>query len=182
MKRVSDSIASPRRAGSAALKSLALALCLAAPLAHAESCPWMPDKRIDAAYPDRAPWTVMAGGQGRCKWVSDQSKASSTISLIQMVQSSPAEAEKYATTVGGGMAKSGYAVTPLPSIGKAGVSVRQNEPDSRMLTLIGHQKNNVVMTQMSFWKGVDAAQAAAAEKLTLETLVADTGGGLVMPK
>lgn len=182
MKRVSDSIPSRRQASSVVLKSLALALCLAAPLAHAQSCPWMPDSRIDAAYPDRAPWTVMAGGQGRCKWVSDQSKASSTISLTQMIQSSPAEAEKYVTTVGGGMAESGYAVAPLPGIGKAGVAVREKEPDSRMLTLIGHQKNNVVMTQMSFWKGVDAAQQAAAEKLTLETLAADTGGGLVMPK
>ena len=164
------------------LKALALALSLGAPIAHADSCPWMPDSRIDAAFPDRAPWSVMAGGQGRCKWVSDQRKPASTISLTQMIQASPAEAEKYVTTVGGGMAKGGYAVTPLPSIGKAGVAVRQQEPDSQMLTLIGHQKNNVVMTQMSFQKGVDAAQQATAEKLTLETLAADTGGGLVMPK
>jgi hypothetical protein len=182
MTRVPDSIAAHQHARTAMLKALALALCFSAPLAHADSCPWMPDSRINAAFPDRAPWSVMAGGQGRCKWVSDESKPSSTISLIQMIEKSPAEAGKYVTTVGGGMAKSGYAVAPLPSIGEAGVAVRENEPDSRMLTLIGHQKNNVVMTQMSFYKGVNAAQQDAAVKLTQETFSADTGGGLVMPK
>jgi hypothetical protein len=123
----------------------------------------------------------MAGGQGRCKFVSDQSKPSSTISLTQMVQTSAREAEDYAQTVGSGMAES-YKVTPESSIGKAGVAVREKEAQgSRMLTLIGHQKNIVVMTQMSFLGGVSAAQQATAIDLTKETFALDTGGGLKMP-
>ena len=141
----------------------------------------MPVSRIDTAFPDRAPWSVLAGGQGRCKYISS-TKGTSTISLTQMIQTSAQEAESYVKTVGGGMAKS-YLVTPLPAIGKAGVAVRQNDiPTSEMLTLIGHQKDIVVMTQMTFRGGVNAAQQATAEALTIETFTLDTGGGLVMPK
>jgi len=164
------------------LKPLILAICLVSPFAYADQCPWMPDSRINEAYPDRAPWTTMAGGQGRCKFVSDQSKPSSTLSLTQMLKASPLEAEKYVKTVAGGMAKS-YLVKPAAAIGTAGVAVRQDDaPDSRMLTLIGHQKNIVVMTQLSFYGGVNAAQQVQAEALTKETFGIDTGGGLQMPK
>jgi hypothetical protein len=161
-------------------KLVFLSLCLIAPLVHAEDCSWMPVSKINAAFPDRAPWSLMIGGQGRCKFVSDQSKPSSVISLTQMIQSSPAEAESYAKTVGGGMAES-YAVKPDPGIGKAGYAVRQKEADGNMLTLIGHQKNVVVMTQMMFQGGVSAAQQMVAEELTKQTFTADTGGGLKLP-
>ena len=162
-------------------KTMTFALLMLSPFASAGDCPWLEDSRIDSAFPDRAPWSVMSGGQGRCKWVSDSSKPASTISLTQMIQESDAEAADYAKTVGGGMAKS-YAVSALPGIGKAGVAVREQAADGRMLTLIGHQKKIVVMTQLSFHGGVSAEQQATAEKLTQETFVADTGGGLVMPK
>lgn len=158
------------------LKPLAFALCLVSSLAHAQECPWMATSRIDKAIPEKAPWSVMAGGQGRCKFIS----GTNTISLTQMVQASAEAAEKYVTTVGGGMAKS-YAVSPLAAIGKAGVAVRQNDPKGDMLTLIGHQKSIVVMTQMSIRGGVSEAQQAAAVALTQETFGLDTGGGLKMP-
>ncbi len=163
---------------------LSVALLLAAPLVAAEDCPWLADSRIDEAFPDRAPWSILAGaaGQGRCKWVSDSSRPSSQISLIQMIKASPAEAQEYVKKVGGGMAKT-YLVKPEPGIGTEGVAVRQDEAaDSRMLTLIGHQGNEVIMTQMSFLGGVDAEQQAEAVKLTVEMFGRDTGGGLVLPK
>jgi hypothetical protein len=160
---------------------LALALLFAAPLAAADDCPWLPDSRIDAAFPDRAPFAIFAGaaGQGRCKWIGE---SNSTISLVQMIKASPAEAEDYVKTVGGGMAKS-YDVKPAQAIGSAGVAVRESgsPADGRMLTLIGHRGNEVIMTQMSFHEGVSAAQQAEAEKLTIEMFGKDTGGGLQMP-
>jgi len=163
---------------------LMAALLLAAPLAVADECPWMPNSRLDAAFADRTPWTIFAGqaGQGRCKWTSDESRPASVISLVQMIKTSPAEAEDYVKTVGGGMAKS-YDVKPAPGIGKAGVAVREtgSPADGRMLTLIGHRGNEVIMTQMSFHEGVSAAQQAEAEKLTIEMFGKDTGGGLQMP-
>jgi hypothetical protein len=162
---------------------LSLALLFVSQLVAAQECPWMADSRIDEAFPDGAPWSVMEGaaGQGRCKWLSDSSRPSSQISLIQMIKGSPAEAEEYVKKVGGGMAKS-YLVKPEASIGKEGVAVRQNEAaDSRMLTLIGHRGNEVIMTQMSFYGGVNAQQQAEAIKLTVEMFGRDTGGGLVLP-
>lgn len=149
----------------------------------AEPCAWMPESRIDDAYGDRAPWSTMAGGAGRCKFISDSRKPASTISLTQMVQESPEAAAAYVRTVGGGMAKT-YRVEPLKSIGEEGVAVREQEKDGkggRMLTLIAHRGNIVVMTQMSFLDGVDEAQQAAAVALTLEWLELETGGGLVLP-
>lgn len=160
--------------------ALMLVLVFSSSVVSAEECPWMPTSRIDAAFKDRAPWSTMVVSQGRCKFVSDQRKPSSNISLTQMIKASPAEAQKYASTVAGGMAKS-YVVTPNPSIGTAGVSVRQSEADGRMLTLIGHRDSTVVMTQLSFLGGVDEAQQSAAEALTLQTFDADTGGGLQLP-
>lgn len=161
---------------------LTLVLFLASSLAHAQECPWLPVSRIDKAFPDRAPWSTMAGGQGRCKFISDQRRPASTISLTQMIQASASAAEKYVSTVGGGMVKS-YLVTPLPAIGKAGVAVRKNDlPSNDMLTLIGHQKEIVVMTQMTFQGGVTDAHQATAQALTLETFALDTGGGLQMPQ
>ena len=159
---------------------LVLALLAAMPVA-ADDCPWLADSRIDTAFPDRAPFAIFAGaaGQGRCKWIGE---ANSTISLVQMIKASPAEAEEYVKTVGGGMAKS-YDVKPAPAIGKAGVAVRESgsPADGRMLTLIGHRGNEVIMTQISFHEGVSAAQQAEAEKLTIEMFGKDTGGGLQMP-
>lgn len=163
------------------LKPLTLAICLASPFAHAEQCPWMPDSRIDDAYPDRAPWTTVTGGQGRCKFASDERRPGSVLSLTKIVRTSPQAAEQYVKTVSDEMAKT-YRVRPVAALGKAGVAVRQdNSPDSSMLTLIGHRKNVVVMTQMSFYSGVDEAQQAKALELTKETFVTDTGGGLPIP-
>ena len=163
------------------LKTLTVAICLASPLAYAEKCSWMPDSRINEAYPDRAPWSTLAGGQGRCKFVSDQRKASSTLSLTQMVNATAKEAEAYVVTLAKEMAET-YQVKPVNAIGKAGVAVRENgAPNNRMLTLIGHQKNIVVMTQLSFHGGVNEAQQAKAQELTTQTFVIDTGGGLRMP-
>jgi len=163
------------------LKTLTLGICLASPFAYADQCPWMPDSRINAAYPDRAPWTAMVGGPGRCKFVCDQRKASSTLSLTQMVKATPQEAEAYVVTVARGMAET-YQVKPVNVIGKAGVAMREDSaPNSRMLSLIGHQRNIVVMTQLSFYGGVNEAQQAKAQELTTQTFAIDTGGGLRMP-
>jgi len=163
-------------------KLLALALCLAASAAGAQPCPWMSASRLDQAFPDRAPWTVLVGGQGRCKFLSSGKSPASTIGLTQIVEASAEEAERYVKAVGGGMAKT-YRVTSLPEIGMAGVAVRENGvKDSRMLTLIGHRKKIVVMAQLSFYGGVDETQQSAAVALTLETFALDTGGGLQMPK
>lgn len=163
------------------LKLLAAAICLASPLTYADECPWMHTNHIDEAYPDRAPWTTMAGGRGRCKFVSDERKPSSTLSLTQMVQASPKDAEAYVKDVAEGMAES-YQVKPVDGIGKNGVAVREKDTaHSQMLTLIGDQKNIVVMAQLSFQGGVSEAQQAKAVELTKETFGIDTGGGLQMP-
>lgn len=158
-----------------------LACLLGAAPTLAGACEWMPISRIDQAYPDGAPWSTLAASAGRCKFSSDSSRPSSSISLTQMVQESPEAAAEYVRTVGGGMSKS-YRVEPLAAIGEEGVAVREHAADGRMLTLIGHRKNIVVMTQMSFLGGVDEAEQAAAVELTLEWLELDTGGGLVLPK
>lgn len=167
-------------------KPLALALCLVSSIAVssialAQDCPWMPDSRIDKAFPARAPWSTMAGDRGRCKFISTGTPPPSTISVTQMIKASAEEAEKYVKNVGSGMAKS-YRVTPLPALGTEGVAVRENANDGRMLTLIGHQKSIVVMTQMSFREGVTETEQAAAVALTQEAFALDTGGGLEMPK
>lgn len=165
------------------LKHIALALCLvsSAAAARAQGCPWMAEGRIDKAFPGRAPWGTMAGGQGRCKFISSGTEPPpSTVSVTQILKASPEEAAKYVKTVGGGMAKS-YAVSPLAALGTEGVAVRETSGDGRMLTLIGHAKNVVVMTQMSFPGGVKDAERDAAVALTQEAFALDTGGGLQMP-
>lgn len=162
------------------IKMFILVFFLVSPIAEADQCPWMPNSRIDGAYPGRAPWTTLVSGQGRCKFMSDSSRPSSSISLTQMVKVSADDAEKYVKTVGGGMAKN-YIVAPLKAIGNEGVVVRQDEPNSRMLTLIGHEKDIVVMAQLSFFGGVNAEEQATAQTLTIETFTADTGGGLQLP-
>ena len=139
-----------------------------------------PDHDAPPAYPEMAPWALFVAESGRCKFMSTKLQSPSTLSLTQMIQESPERAESYARNVGSGMAKS-YDVTPDPAIGKAGAAVREKTAGSRMLTLIGHQKNVVVMAQLSFYGGVSAAQQTIAEQLTQETFTADTGGGLKMP-
>jgi hypothetical protein len=163
------------------LKTLALLVFLAPSLASAEECPWLPSSRIDHAYPDRAPWSTMIGGEGRCKFISDQSKPASVLSLTQIIKASPQEAEAYVKSVASGMAKS-YNVTPAPALGKNGAAVRQKEASAHtMLTLIGHQKNVVVMAQLSFYGEITEAQQQQAQELTKETFTLNTGGGLKMP-
>ena len=52
-------------------QSCCLLLLLAlGPLAQAQDCPWLPDGRMDEAYPRMAPWSTLAGGVGRCKFIS----------------------------------------------------------------------------------------------------------------
>lgn len=145
-----------------------------------QECPWLSTGRIDRAFPDRAPWEVMAGGAGRCKFSSDSTRSVSFVSLTQMLQADAAAAADYVEKVGKGMAAS-YAVTAAPELGAKGVAVRQREAGGRMLTLIGHRGNAVVMAQLSFLGGVDEAAAAAAVTLAREVFTVDTGGGLELP-
>ena len=139
----------------------------------------MPSSRIDKAYPELGPWSVIAGGQGRCKFVSDQTRPANAISFTQIIKPSAQEAEKYARTIGTGMSNS-YDVKSVTALGNAGVAVRQ-KGGGDMLTLVANRKNTVVMTQMMFQGGVNSAQQATAESLTQETLGMDTGGGIVFP-
>lgn len=162
------------------LMMFALAAFVMSP-AHAQECPWMTTGEVDAAFPERAPWEVLAGGVGRCKFVSDPSRPSSSFSLTQIMQADAGAAAAYVETTGKGMAGS-YAVTAQPALGPKGVAVReQGGSPGRMLTLIGHADRVVVMAQLSFFEGVGEAETAAALKMAQRTLSLDTGGGLTLP-
>ena len=161
-------------------KGFAALFCFVASVAQAQDCSWMSVDRIDKAFQSRAAWSTMAADAGRCKFISTQAVPPSTISVTQIVKGSAEEAEKYARSVGSGMAAS-YRVTPLTAIGAAGAAVREKTNDGRMLTLVGHQKNIVVMIQMSFPGGVSPADESAAVAIAQETFGLDTGGGLKMP-
>jgi hypothetical protein len=159
---------------------LALAAC-GMSSAHAQECPWMATADVEAAFPERSPWKVMAGGVGRCKFVSDPSRPSSTFSLTQIMRADAGAASAYVETTGKGMAGS-YAVVAEPALGPKGVSVRESGGGAgRMLTLIGHRDRVVVMAQLSFFGGVSETETAAALKMAQQAFTLDTGGGLTLP-
>jgi hypothetical protein len=140
---------------------------------------------MDKLFPDKAPWSTLDVRQGRCKFLTDQSQAPiGSFAVNQIVESSAKEAEEYVRSLGEGMAEGGsYRVKPEPALGKAGIAVWPGKAsDNSMLTLAGHEKNIVVMTNITFPHGIDAAAQAKAIELTKKVFALDTGGGLVMPK
>ena len=70
--------------------------------ALADDCPWMQASKLDELWPDAAPWEVMVGGPGSCKFTSDSSRPANIVGANQMIKASPAEAESF---VAGPLAK-----------------------------------------------------------------------------
>jgi hypothetical protein len=139
------------------------------PLARAQDCPWLPDSRMDEAYPRMAPWNTLAGGVGRCKFISTGRRPNNVLTLTSMVKASPREAQSYVRSLHDSMAKT-YQARPLPAIGPGGFSVRQRDDEtSGFLTLVGHSGKVVVMAQLSFRAPVTDAEEAVAVALTKET-------------
>lgn len=147
---------------------LLLVLALGSPAA-AQECPWLPADRIDEAYSRMAPWRTLAGGAGRCKFIST-GLPNNVLSLTSMVKASPGEAESYVRSLRESMAKT-YDARPLPALGRAGFGVRQRDDGaSGFLTLVGHGGPIVVMAQLSFRARVTDAEEATAVALAKETL------------
>lgn len=167
-------------------KLLVLAACLAmCSTCFADDCPWLPLSRMDKIFPDQAPWSMLDVRQGRCKFLTDQSKAPiGSFAINQIVEGSAKEAEEYVRSLGEGMAEDGsYRVKPESALGKAGIAVWPGKAsDNNMLMLAGHRKNIVVQTSIQFGHAIDATTQAKAIDLTKEVFALDTGGGLVMPK
>lgn len=164
---------------------LVLAACLAVSTTCFADCPWLPVSRMDEIFPDKAPWSMLDVRQGRCKFLTDESQAPiGSFAINQIVESSAKEAEEYVRSLGEGMAEGGsYRVKPEPALGKAGIAVWPGKAsDNSMLTLAGHEKNIVVMTNITFPRGIDAATQAKAIELTKKVFALDTGGGLQLPK
>ncbi len=140
------------------------------PLARAQDCPWLPDGRMDEAYPQMAPWSTLAGGVGRCKFISTGRRPNNILTLTSMVKATPREAEGYVRSLHDSMAKT-YEASPLPAIGPGGFGVRQRgDETSGLLTLVGHSGKVVVMAQLSFRARVTDAEEAVAVALAKETL------------
>lgn len=148
-------------------------------------CPWLPLRRVDEIFPDQAPWSMVDERPGRCKFVSDLRRTlGGLLAVNQIVEGSAKQAEEYVRSLGEGMAEDGaYRVTPEPTLGKAGIAVWPGKAsDNSMLYLAGHQKNIVVMTNLTFPDGIDAAALAKARDLTKTVFTLDTGGGLQLPQ
>lgn len=166
-------------------KLLILGACLAVSKVCFADCPWLPTSHMDEIFPDQAPWSTLDVRQGRCKFLTDESQAPiGSFAVNQIIESSAKEAEEYVRSLGEGMAEDGsYRVKPEPALGKAGIAVWPGKSsDNSMLMLAGHQKNIVVMTNITFPHGIDAATQTKAIDLTKKVFGLDTGGGLVMPK
>lgn len=165
-------------------RSIVLVACLTVSTTVLADCPFLPESRMDKLFPDQAPWSTLDARQGRCKFLTDQSRAPiGSLAVNQIVEVSPKEAEDYVRSLGKGMTEGGYRVESVPALGAAGIAVRPGKAsENGMLTLAGHSKNIVVMTNITFGHGVDAATQAKAVDLTREMFAADTGGGLVLPK
>ena len=166
-------------------KLLILAGCLAlSPICFAD-CTWLPESQMNEIFPDKAPWSTLDVRQGRCKFLTDQSRAPiGSFAINQIVESSAKEAEDYVRSLGQGMAEGGsYRVKPEPALGKAGIAVWPGKvSDNSNLILAGHEKNIVVMTTVMFPGGIDAETEAKARDLTKKVFTLDTGGGLQLPK
>lgn len=163
----------------------AIAACLALSTTCLADCPWLSESRMNDVFPDQAPWSTLDVRQGRCKFLTDQSRSPiGSLAVNQIVEPSAKEAENYVRSLGEGMAEGGsYRVEPETRLGKDGIAVWPGKAsDHSMLTLAGHDKNVVVMTSILFPHGVDAATQAKAIDLTKEAFAIDTGGGLQMPK
>ena len=166
------------------LKLLILTACLAASSSCFADCPWLPQSRMDEIFPDKAPWSMLDVRQGRCKFLTDQSRAPiGSFAINQIVKASAKEAESYVRSLSKGMNESGsYRVKPETTLGKAGIAVWPVDAlDNSMLLLAGHEKNIVVMTTVMFQDGIDAATESKARDLTKKIFTLDTGGGLQMP-
>ena len=139
------------------------------PLARAQDCPWLPDSRMDEAYPQMAPWSTLAEGVGRCKFNSVGRRPNNFFTLTSMVKATPREAESYVRSLHDSMAKT-YQASPLPAIGPGGFGVKpRDDGTSGFLTLVGHRGKVVVMAQLTFREPVTDAEKAVAVALTKET-------------
>jgi len=148
---------------------LLLALVLG-PAARAQECPWLPEGRMDEAYPRMAPWRTMAGGVGRCKFISGGRQPNNVVSLTSMVKASPGEAESYVRSLHESMAGT-YQASSLPALGPGGFGARQRgDETSGVLVLVGHGGKVVVMAQLAFRARVTEAEESVAVGLAKETL------------
>ena len=147
-------------------RTLALLLLSLSPAtALADACPWMQPAELDALWPNAAPWKVMVGGPGSCKFTSDPTAPANIVGANQMIKATAAEAESFVASMKESMAKS-YEVAARPSLGKAAFSYRP-KPGSgmaeRSLYFVAHQANVAVIVSMTMQAPVTPGDEKAGE-------------------
>ncbi len=133
--------------------------------AMASQCPWMEPAKLDALWPNAAPWKVMVGGPGSCKFTSDPTAPANIVGANQMIKATPAEAESFVASLRETIEKS-YAVASRPSLGKAAFSYRPKPGsgmEGRSLYFVAHQANVAVIVSMTMQAPVTPADEEAGE-------------------
>lgn len=155
------------------LAPLALLLAMLPFAAAAEDCGWLPTAKLDAAFPQHAPWEVMVGGAaGSCKFASDGTRPANIFGANQMIKASPAEAESFVASLRGTMAKS-YVVAPYPALGKAAFTYRPKPGsglEDRSIYFVAHEKQVAVIASLVLQQPVTPAATQAAEGLVRAAL------------
>ena len=133
--------------------------------ALAGQCPWLETAKLDELWSNAAPWKVMVGGPGSCKFTSDPSAPANIVGANQMIKASPAEAESFVASLKGTMAKS-YDVAPWPSLGSAAFTYRPRQGSGmagRSLYFVAHRANVAVIVSMTMQAPVTPADEKAGE-------------------
>jgi len=140
--------------------------------ALADDCPWMAAAKLDELWPDAAPWDVMVGGPGSCKFTSDSTRPANIVGANQMIKASAAEAETFVASLQGTMAKS-YEVAPVPALGKAAFTYKPKPGtgmEGRSLYFVAHQGNVAVIVSMTMQETVTPKDVAAGESFARAAL------------
>ena len=122
-----------------------------------DDCAIVSPEALDQIFPEHAPWGVMSGGTGRCKFHSDESRPINFASIVQDIKGSQAEAEEVLTKLRGNAAKQGFVVESVPSLGKNAFSYRSASPEpafSGTMYFVSNDKNVVVLAWLSMQKPV----------------------------
>lgn len=143
-----------RTASIAFLAALALLAGMPAAAQEGGECSILSPTQLDKIFPQHAPWGVMSGGLGRCKFHSDESVAPIVhVSIMQDVKDSPAAAEDGIRKTRANAEKEGHIVESLPSLGKHAFSYRPSFAGAEgSMNLMAQSKNVIVVVLLSVHK------------------------------
>ena len=143
---------------------------------HAEPCGWLPASKVDATFPEFAPFQTMVGGKiGMCKFVGNGGSGMVIFGANQTVESSAAEAEDTVKTIKEASADD-YVIQAAPTLGKLGFTYapKADQPPGRSLFFAGHHGKVVVIGSAVMAKAITPAQRGAILSLAQAALaVAD---------